>query len=78
MDMETETQERMIHRYKCKHFFYENCRKKSGYYGGMHLLMGCDGDCRRMKNYDKKVKMEKEKKNESQGTQGSARQDALR
>lgn len=65
--METETQERMIHRYKCKHFFYENCRKKSGYYGGMHLLMGCDGDCRRMKNYDKKVKMEKEKKNESQG-----------
>lgn len=68
----------MIHRYKCKHFFYESCRKKSGYYGGMHLLMGCDGDCWRMKNYDKKVKMEKEKKNESQGTQGSARQDASR
>lgn len=61
--METETQERMIHRYKCKHFFYENCRKKSGYYGDMHLLMECDGDCRRMKNYDNKIKKkEKEKK----------------
>lgn len=30
--------------------------KKSGYYGGVHFLMGCDGNCRRMKNYDRKVK----------------------
>ena len=52
----------MVYRYKCKHFFYESCRKKSGYYGGMHLLMGCDGDCRRMKNYDNKIKKEKEKR----------------
>ena len=26
--------------------------------------MGCDGNCRRMKNYDEKVKLEKEKKYE--------------
>lgn len=32
--------------------------KKSGYYGGIHLLMGCNGDCRRMKNYDNKIKKE--------------------
>lgn len=54
--METETQERMVYRCKCKYFSYENCLKKSGWYGGMHILWGCDGDCRRMKNYDKKIK----------------------
>ena len=54
----------MAYRYKCKHFSYENCMKKSGYYGSIHFLMGCDGNCLRMKNYDKKVKLEKEKKNE--------------
>ena len=59
MEMEMETQERMVYRYKCKHFSYENCMKKSGYYGGIHLLMGCDGDCRRMKNYDNKIKKRK-------------------
>nr|DAG46485.1 MAG TPA: hypothetical protein [Caudoviricetes sp.] len=53
--MEKETIERTLYRHNCKYFSYENCMKKSGWYGGMHLLMGCDGDCRRMKNYDKKV-----------------------
>lgn len=52
--MKKETIERTSYRHNCKYFSYENCMKKSGWYGGMHLLMGCDGDCRRMKNYDKK------------------------
>ena len=50
----------MAYRCKCKHFALEECMKKSGYYGGMHFLMGCDGDCRRMKNYDNRIKREKD------------------
>ena len=58
--MARETKERMAYRCKCKHFAYEECMKKSGYYGGMHFLMGCDGNCRRMKIYDNRIKREKD------------------
>lgn len=48
--------EREMYRIKCKHYLPENeqCCLKSGWHGSVHLLIGCDGDCRRMKNYDKK------------------------
>lgn len=53
--MKRETIGRILYRHNCKYFSYGNCMMKSGWSGGMHLLMGCDGDCLRMKNYDKKV-----------------------
>ena len=55
-----ETHERAVYRWRCKHFSYENCMKRSGWYGGLHILMGCDGNCRRMKNYDRRLRKEQE------------------
>ena len=40
-----ETHERAVYRWGCKHFSYENCMKRSGWYGGLHILMGCNGNC---------------------------------
>lgn len=54
-----ETHERAVYRWRCKHFSYESCMKRSGWYGGMHILMGCDGNCRRMKN-DRRIRKEQE------------------
>ena len=53
-----ETTERMLYRMKCKHYVEgsEFCALRSRVYYGWHLLSPCDGDCRRMKNYDKKIK----------------------
>ena len=52
-----EPAERTVHRATCKHCGYGgNCYKRSGYTqigGGVaHILMGCDGECRRMKIWD--------------------------
>ena len=55
-----ETHERAVYRCRCKHFSYESCMKRSGWYGGLHILMGCDGNCRRMKNYDRRLRKEQE------------------
>ena len=52
-----EQYEREEYRMKCKHYLHENeqCCLKSGWQGDFHFTIGCDGDCRRMKNYDKKT-----------------------
>lgn len=58
------------YRMKCKYYGCGDiCLKESGFYGGlrfknqetgkcgysgMHFTIACHGDCRRMKNYDKK------------------------
>lgn len=42
IDMARETNARMMHRFNCKHFHYENCMKKSGWYGSFHILMECE------------------------------------
>lgn len=55
-----ETHERAVYRWRCKHFSYESCMKRSGWYGGLHILMGCDENCRRMKNYDRRLRKEQE------------------
>ena len=51
-----ETTERMLYRMKCKWFLdaSEGCAKHSQGGNGWHFLARCTGDCRRMKNYDKK------------------------
>ena len=67
--MARETNARMMHRFNCKHSHYENCMKKSGWYGSFHILMGCDGECRRMKIYDNKIKRDNEAKNRSKDNQ---------
>lgn len=48
--------EREAYCMKCKHYLPENeqCCRKSGWYGNFHVTIGCDGDCRRMEQYDKK------------------------
>jgi len=46
--------ERMTHRHLCKYHGYGSCYKRSGMYGPVHILMGCDGSCRRMKIFDNK------------------------
>lgn len=53
IDQQTEREE---YRMKCKHYLPENeqCCLKSGWQGDFHVTIGCDGICRRMKNYDKK------------------------
>lgn len=53
-----ETTERLNYRWKCKHFlpFSEGCALHSQGGNGWHFLARCTGECRRMKNYDKKVK----------------------
>lgn len=61
----------MMHRFNCKHFHYENCMKKSGWYGSFHILMGCDGKCRRMKIYDNKIKREHDSKAGSEDHKGN-------
>lgn len=49
--------EREIYRSKCKHLGVEDmCYLHSGGNGYFHISMGCDCNCRRMKNYDKKRK----------------------
>lgn len=68
--MARETKERMMHRFNCKHFHYESCTKRSGFYGSCHILMGCDGKCRRMKIYDNKIKRENETKASAENNQG--------
>ena len=55
-----EPHERAVYRWRCKHFSYESCMKRSGWYGGLHIHMGCDGNCRRMKNYDRRLRKEQE------------------
>lgn len=42
--MARETKARMMHRFNCKHFHYESCTKRSGFYGSCHILMGCDAN----------------------------------
>lgn len=55
--MSEESRERQLYRSKCKHYGAEEiCYKKSGYSGCFHITYGCDGKCRRMRNYDKKRK----------------------
>lgn len=51
-----ETTERMLYRMKCKYHVasIDGCSIQSR--DGWHFIMDCDGDCRRIKNYDKKVK----------------------
>ena len=55
-----ETTERLNYRWKCKHFlpYSEGCALHSQGGNGWHFLARCTGDCRRMKNYDRKVKEE--------------------
>lgn len=51
-----ESKERREYRGKCKHRgMYEKCYKKSGFYGNLHISIGCTSDtkCPRMKRYDK-------------------------
>ena len=51
--------DRELYMMKCKYYDYEMCLKDTGYYGpGVHMTFGCDGNCRRMKNYDKKHQSE--------------------
>jgi hypothetical protein len=54
-----ETTERMLYRFTCKHYLPCNglCALHSQD-GNWHFIKRCDGDCRRMKNYDKKIKEE--------------------
>lgn len=54
-----ETTERMLYRMKCKHYIEgsELCALYSQN-GNWHFMMKCDGDCNRMKNYDKKINEE--------------------
>ncbi len=55
-----ETNERMLYRMKCKHYVEgsNGCALHSQG-GSWHFLAQCDGNCRRMKNYDKKIKEKK-------------------
>lgn len=52
--------ERAIYRQKCKHYclWSGQCYLYSVLANGCHLTAGCDGNCRRMKNYDKKYRNE--------------------
>jgi hypothetical protein len=52
-----ETNERMLYRMRCKHYVEgsNGCALHSQD-GNWHFMMRCDGDCKRMKNYDKKSK----------------------
>lgn len=47
-------QERNIYMMKCKHYMDEVCCLKSGCNGSFHITWGCDGICRRMRNWGKK------------------------
>lgn len=63
------TEERELYRLKCKHLGTEDiCLRDSGFcgglwyknhktgesgYSGMHMTLACDGNCQRMKRYDK-------------------------
>ena len=51
-----EPQERYLYRIGCKHYGMEGiCFKHSGYLNETtHITLQCDGDCPRMKRYDKK------------------------
>lgn len=52
-----ETTERMLYRMKCKHYVEgsNGCAfLQPSLKDGWHLLLQCDGNCRRMKNYDKR------------------------
>lgn len=50
-----EPERRRVHRCTCKYYgIYGQCYKHSGWAGSFHILAGCDGNCRRMKAYDKK------------------------
>ena len=53
-----ESSEREAYRIKCKHYLYgsDGCAFYSQTSNGWHLSIACTGDCRRMKNYDKKMK----------------------
>ena len=56
-----ETIERKIYRMKCKYYVESvgGCSKHLR--DGWHFFSDCCGYCRRMKNYDKKIKKQKEK-----------------
>ena len=63
MNIMKETTERMLYRMKCKHYVegsggcvLNSLQPRCKY--GWHFLARCTGDCRRMKNYDKKIKEE--------------------
>lgn len=50
-----EPERRRIYRRTCKHYgMYGQCYKHSGWAGNFHISVGCNGNCRRMKAYDKK------------------------
>ena len=54
-----ETTERMLYRMKCKYYVEgsNGCALLQPILkNGWNLLLRCDGNCRRMKNYDKKIK----------------------
>nr|DAR07330.1 MAG TPA: hypothetical protein [Caudoviricetes sp.] len=59
--MKKESPERRAYREKCKHFsgYSGQCYKHSVFSNGLHLNMGCDGKCERMKRYDKKQEKSK-------------------
>lgn len=55
MELQKEPSDRRDHRRACRNYGYGHCYSRSGWMGnGMHLTVGCDGDCRRMKIYDNK------------------------
>ena len=56
IELPEEPQERYLYRIGCKHYGMEGiCFKHSGYLNKTtHITLQCDGNCRRMKNYDKK------------------------
>lgn len=55
MEQQKEPIERRAYRCTCRNYGYGHCYYKSGWLGnGTHITIGCDGGCRRMKNYDKK------------------------
>lgn len=57
-------EDRKNHMEKCKYYlpYSEGCNKKSGEIYGMHVSFRCNGDCERMKRYDKKIKQKGETK----------------
>jgi hypothetical protein len=48
-----------LYQMECKYYAGGVCARKSGWCGGFHFSMGCDGDCARMKRYRKLKAKEK-------------------
>lgn len=48
--------EREAYRRKCRQYSYGHCCAQSGWLGtGFHITIGCDGNCARMRRFDKKA-----------------------